>query len=646
MPTQLALRSVAGRLGGLRRPRLGPESSICLFCSLFAWPFRPQGARQVRRNLISRRHESTTSNSNPRAELEEALLDLKKHAANYVNLSRLHLALQGLRQKAGEESIRVAILGLANGVESGKTAKEVLRLLVADPLKEEEDWEKRLAEHDPRQPLVVRIAAEKQADISTVNISKTNLLHEVDVSSPTLNDFNLELLIMEVNLSAGASGEGSVQTTEDAILVPTVDIQSYTNRYTPIRTPVHKSLIIAHGIMGAASVVTLPVLQGKDTAWAAVDLPGFPLSDTINDSFQPINVAQAAEGLKLFRENLGNAMEYEHAWFESKLSSLANWLKTGVQGEAGVTKPAVRKLIASLLQNALAEIQAEEARQLATELALKRRTGAGTKDSLHQGLVEWAQNAHTELRDELDLAFSGKRWRKLGWWKLFWRVDDVAFLTTDILNQRFLPTSEKDLIYLTGRIKQSCASLQSRDLVFSQPISQPEPGVELTTTPPTAIDPVDAKTPTPVAAHYSGLKWPTHISFTRRYLQNETVPALQALAQKLVLQAMTTSGLTTSLAALVYVSSFAAGLYEAGAVAALGIVWSLRRMQRKWETARSFWEGEVREEGRKAVRGVEASVAAVLDASKAGEAPTDGVEEMRKARGLVAKAEDALARLR
>ena len=44
------------------------------------------------------------------------------------------------------------------------------------------------------------------------------------------------------------------------------------------------------------------------------------------------------------------------------------------------------------------------------------------------------------------------------------------------------------------------------------------------------------------------------------------------------------------------------GLYEAGAFAALGIIWSLRRMQKKWEAARSFWENEVREEGKKAVR--------------------------------------------
>jgi hypothetical protein len=94
-----------------------------------------------------------------------------------------------------------------------------------------------------------------------------------------------------------------------------------------------------------------------------------------------------------------------------------------------------------------------------------------------------------------------------------------------------------------------------------------------------------------------------------------------------------------------YLSSFASTLYEAGAVAALGIVYSLGRMQRKWEAARSFWEGEVREEGRKAVRGAEESVAAVLE-NNGGSNETLDTGELQKTRGLIARAEDALARMK
>ena len=139
-------------------------------------------------------------------------------------------------------------------------------------------------------------------------------------------------------------------------------------------------------------------------------------------------------------------------------------------------------------------------------------------------------------------------------------------------------------------------------------------------------------------------KWPTHIPFTKQYLLGETVPALQALAQKLVVQTLGTSTITTSLAGLMYLSSF--GAYEAGAVGALGLVWSLGRMQKKWETARNFWEGEVREEGRKAVRAVESSVAQALDRAKELSHGGATIDDIRHVRELVRKAEDALARLK
>jgi hypothetical protein len=89
-----------------------------------------------------------------------------------------------------------------------------------------------------------------------------------------------------------------------------------------------------------------------------------------------------------------------------------------------------------------------------------------------------------------------------------------------------------------------------------------------------------------------------------------------------------------------YVSSVSTGLYECGAVAALGVVWSLRRMQGKWETARKFWEGEVREEGRRAVRGVEGVVGDVLVTSQP---RLEGDAELQRAIEAVSRAEAALA---
>ncbi|KAM0328671.1 hypothetical protein ACHAQA_005083 [Verticillium albo-atrum] len=636
MTSRIPLRSIAGRsvVPSLRsRPSLA-RTPACLFCALVPG----SRAASLARKPTSRRFQSSVSNpSNPRSELVDTLLELQKHAPSYINLSRLQLALQGLRQAPGEESIRVAILGLANGGEAGKTAKDLLRLLLADPLASEQEWERQIATHDPRQPLVVRIRQpqQREEEVGRLTISKTNLLHELEVSRPGLNRLNLELLLTEVSpLTGGAAGELGAVDAEEAVLVPTVDIPSNTGRFNPITTPVHKALVVTKGLMGAATVASLPVLQNKDSVLAAVDLPGYTAQQDVGTTFQPIDVAAGGKGVDLFRENIGNAMEYERLWNGSNIPALVSWLKTGAEAEDGTTKPALRQLIASLLNNTSAAIQDEEARQLGGLLSIRTTTSPGST-TLNRGLATWSQEAHEELQQQLDLAFAGRRWRKLGWWKLFWRVDDVGYLTSEILSQRFLPGAERELVYLAGRIEQASVAVSNGPPVYAQPLPESEQLATAEAAPKITSSPAELS------------KWPTHISFTRRYLHSETVPALQALAQKLVLQASTTSALTTSLAALLYASASVTTLYEAGAVAALGIVWSLRRLQTKWESAREFWEGEVREEGRKAVRGAEASVAATLDGNENGVAQADeALEERELARQLTEKATDALSRMK
>lgn len=623
-------------IGALLRTKKPQVSSICPFCSVS--PFNRDRSR-TRRNVVSRPFQSTSAATNPRVELEQALLELSKHAPAFINLSRLQLALQGLRQTPGQEAVRVAILGLANGSDAGRTAKNVLRVLLADPLEDEQEWERQLKDHDPSKPLIVRVGPISQAK-GSLNISRTSLVHEVHVSSAEWNGLNLELLFMQVNIPVAATGEVSLQTVEDAILIPTVDIPSAENRVTPLTTPVHKALIVADGMMGAVNLTAVPVLENKDSILTAVDLKGVD-KDQLEASFEVFDLTRASKGIELFRSGPGNGIAYERQWFASNLPALVTWIKSGLKASDETTKPAVRKLIASLLQTTLAEVQAEESRKL-SKLVRASTYSPIASQSLNEGLASWAQKAHSELQNELDLAFTGRRWRKLGWWQLFWRVDDVAMLTNEMLSQRFLPTAEQELVYLTGRI----AEVAQNPPQYPQPVSVRG---ELDSVPEVRrLGSGELAPMVPVHPPSALPKWPGHIAFTRRYLQNETIPALQALAQKLILQSLGTSGITTSLAALLYISSFSSTIYEAGAVAALGIMWSLGRLQKKWEAARSFWEGEVREEGRKAVRGAEESVAEVMEGGKAAEEDValEGTEELTKARELVAKAEDALARMK
>ncbi|KAH8879607.1 hypothetical protein GQ53DRAFT_738383 [Thozetella sp. PMI_491] len=635
MPPRLGLRPalVPGRNHSVLLPR--GRASVCLFCSLSPRPL-PSLRATKRRLAWPRRAQSTDASTpapstplNTRKDLEDALIQLQKQAANYVNLSRVQLALRNLRQPPGDESIRVAILGMANGVNAGETAKKLSKLLLADPLSGGEDWERQLEDHDIAQPLVIRVGRESSHDSGPLKLAKDELLPEIQVSSPPLNEGKLELLVMEVNPLTDGVDEG-IPALEESVLVPTVDIPtSNTGRFTPITTPVHKALLVGDGIRGAASVLSLPFLESKSTVTAAINFRQYNSEDTSDYPFITVDTDMAENGLILFRENISNAMKANHLLTESNIGTVKEWLKAGSMSNEEGTKEAVRNLVQSVLESTRAAITVAEARQLSSSLGAKVSSGAFV--NLTQGVSDWAQTAHEELQEQLEAAFTGRRWRKLGWWKLFWRVDDVAMLSSEIVSQRFLPQAERGLVYLAGRIREAGVTTNKEGPVYPGP-ALPAP----------ASDNGKARVQsTPKVEH----KWPTHIPLTRSYILDTTIPALQALAQKLIAQSLGTSTVTTILGGLTYLSGF--GLYEAGAVAGLGVVWSLRRLQKKWETAREYWHGEVREEGRKAVRASEASVLEVLDRATQGTADQAvEISELRRARDLVQRAEDALVRLK
>lgn len=529
-------------------------------------------------------------------------------------------------------------MGLAPGAGAGQKAKDVLRMILTDPLQDEQEWERQLKDHDPKNPLIVRIRSTEEQR-STLTVTKSSLLSEVNVSSAEWNHLNLELLFMETHLPEFARDEQTrAIEVEESILVPKVGIPSAEDRVTPVTTPVHQAILVGDGFKGSVNVTAVPIPEGEESVLKVVDLEGIPRMQ-LAPPFELVDISAADKGVSLFRKSSSNAIEYERLWFDSGLPALTKWLKSGVSSSDETTKPAVRELVASLLDNVLARCELENRREIKH---IYQETPVGQEEpifspTLNRAVSEWSQKAHAELQDELDLAFTGRRWRKLGWWQLFWRVDDVAMLTNEMLNQRFLPTAERELVYLAGQIAQAAKA----DQKYPQPHSVSGANPELKQLGSGELEPFVSVHTRPALP-----KWPGHIAFTRRYLQNETVPALQALAQRLVVQSLATSGLTTSLGALLYISSYS--IFEAGAVAALGVVWSASRLQKKWDAARSFWEGEVREEGRKALRGVEESVVAVTNSEK----PQERVvvdqkgDEINEVRELVTKAQQVLQRMK
>jgi hypothetical protein len=497
---------------------------------------------------------------------------------------------------------------------------------------------------------------------------QSSLLPTLSVPSLFLKTHSLEILISSLRLDANLHENGSTSgkvSLKELVLVPSLDTPTSANgRFSVVTYPVHKALIFGEGVQGAVAYGrytagrTLEDLPLEDLAKVVMDLPA-PSSASKDEatsnttSIATVNVQLASSAIVKIRQSLENAAVYEQRWFLSGISPVSRWLASGsVVDEAEKLKPAVRNLIISLLDEAEARINREESDRrsaIANSRALEQ-----IRQALRSALASWAERAHTELRDELDIAFSGKRWRRLAWWKLFWRVDDVGMIAEEVLSRRWLIEAEKEIIWVAGRIEES-------ELVKAQFGGH---AVGNASTPKVELDPesglprtfLDAPELPPFselrASYPSGddqaplpplRPWPLDIPMARSRILTVTIPPLQSCAQTLLLQMLSTSALTSALAALLYISSFS--LYESGVVAALGLIWSLRRLQKKWETTKREWQEEVREEGRRAARGTEKAVWEVLE--HVGRAPKvlEGEDERKKAWEILVAAREALGKL-
>lgn len=577
----------------------------------------------------------------PAQELHRALSELQKSAASYVNVSRLQLALRGLEQGPGNETIRIAVLAYPGSL---RRVRELIRVLLADPLKQEEEWERALLEgEDAERPWLIRLN-EQVKEQTQIMGPRGGLMTELNVASPVLKGHGIEILAMEADPLSWSQEERS--DAGDAILVPSVEAPtSSTGRYTHVTTPTHKALIFGNGIRDLSRASVLPKERDPHVIRTVFNIPKAIEESEDNVPFRIIDLEMASSALASFRQSVDNGLTYEHAWFASGLPALLSWLKEGTVPAPNAIKAPVRHLVSSLLSSATMKISAAE--HDAMNATQARQIPSSTLVSLQDASRKWAERAHTELRDELDIAFAGHRWRKLGWWKLFWRVDDVSMIASDILSQRFLREAEQELVFLSGRIAESGIVkhdplLHPRGWAYKAISETPTGSAIGTVSPPPRLSDVVIKPDTDAAITLptSPVPWPVNIPSTRIYLAHTTIPRLQALAQTLVLQTLSTTAFATGCSALIYVSSLTAGVYEAGAVAALGTVWALRRMQGKWEAARAYWEGEVREEGRLAVRGVEGVVSGALVKSEAG--PPEGHEERKAALSAVERARRAL----
>ncbi|KAI4281563.1 MAG: hypothetical protein L6R35_005624, partial [Caloplaca aegaea] len=512
-------------------------------------------------------------------ELYHALSVLQREAAVYTNLSQLRLALRGLESE--NAVTRVAALGGADG----RDTRRLVKVLLADPLAPEAEWEKQLSDHDSAdgRALLIRYGEKLELD------ERHPLLRTLSVPSMNLHNHNLEILVQ-----AASTPSEATDARAQSYLVPGLETPlSATGRYSTLTYPVHKALILSQGLKGITALLA-PRLSarsniGEGMIMAVVDTPWSNLNSH-PQALQPINainLERAEAAIGTIRQSLDNSFNYEHLWFESGLPRVSAWLFEGTEGLPAILKPTVRRLAETLVADVENAIEQEESEQMVKQASSV--VPHSTRELMSNFLANWAEAAHTELRNELDLAFAGKNWRKLAWWKLGWRVDDITHIASNILRESWLVDADRGIIYLAGRIEQAGLLPSSVSADTQKPDSNPyaeiptnskpsEPSI-FTTAPEkimfSDMFPASPPSPTTHPLSLSSLnEYPIpSIGQHRHRLLVTTIPPLQSLAQRLLLQALSTTALTSSLSALIYISISTTSVYEAGAVAALGAVW-------------------------------------------------------------------------
>jgi hypothetical protein len=136
--------------------------------------------------------------------------------------------------------------------------------------------------------------------------------------------------------------------------------------------------------------------------------------------------------------------------------------------------------------------------------------------------------------------------------------------------------------------------------------------------------------------------WPLAIHFTRQKLLHTLVPSLQSRAQSLLAQSLSTISATSALGIWLYIATSGSMLAESGAIAALGLVWTLRRLQKKWEGERETWEAEVREHGRVVLSEVEDVLRSVVRENERGVLRSSDLEDWSRAKEALMQVKKAL----
>lgn len=645
------------RLNGAGLSHILDDLFYCPACSIWRrrCTIRDLPLRAPRKRNASTVSSSTAVNATKtiplgNKQLYESLGEVKKKAYGQVNLSRLQLAIQSLETE--NPTTRVAVLGL----NVSATARRLVRLLLADALTAEEQWETRLVSesHDFSRGLLIRYGQSPDSSLQQAQQPFPTLL----IPAPVLQRNNIELLVSSVNAPLGSGGLANGTTTpSDAFLSPTVSTPTNASgRQTTINQPVHKSLIVAkdlNELMGVTRLFASTRFSSKSEAQmvdVVVNLTGVTGKQV--EQVTVVDAQKAEAGLQALRLSVGNATTYEHNWLDSGMPFLSNWLTLASAQERAALSTPVKNLIASLLDSATSAIDAQKME--AVRSAEAKSLNENTRATLERAISDFSYFAHAELQSGLATAWSSRNWRKLAWYKLFWRVDDVSLILTDLISSAWLPRTEKAGYEISGRLLQAGIPPSGFEEVPAKvKVVAVEEPVKATMEPvavagvahggSSTVVPIPGQTD--LVLQQSRANPPslaTAISIARQSVMSRAITELTLSAQQIVLKTLSISGLSAGLSSLAYFSITAGSVYESATIVALGTAYALRRMQGDWQTQCKALEDGLLDAGRTVLRQTEERMRELVrHAGKVEDDPTE-TKKWKEASEAVEKAKQAL----
>ena len=567
--------------------------------------------------------------------------------------------------------IRVAVVGV-NGT---RAARRVVRLLLADglDLDGERGWERRLLDDGGgvsgvgRGGLLIRYGETVSSSL-TGGTGRTTV-PVMQVPAEILRRNNIEILISEIGTTSSEEGDrrGAVVPVE-TFLSPTVGTPVDGNgRHITLSQPVHSCLVVADGLDELVSVSELLSRSNASPAdreliRLCVELGDVTTQSPDGGSVITFDGTKAEGALKMVRESLSKAAEYTSQWNESGLPLLTKWLGLSFSsGSGGSLAGPVRRLITSVLDSASTTLQLESER--ASAISTTRLLGRSSviRATLDDAVSAFSRNAHQELQSGLTSAWKSRNWRKLAWYKLFWRVDDVGLIISDLVSNAWLPRTERSMYELSGRFTQAGISpieietpVLATEVVPEAIASEVHPVLLATAT---LASTADIKTE-PVLVNRDGhvrvsmtpspqpVPVASTISRSRHGYLNHSIADLTSTAQQLVFRTLSITGLSAGLSGLTYYSLAAGSLYEAGTIFAVGTAYALWRMQSDWQRSCKLFEDGLMETGRTTIRQLEQKLRKLISDSE-GVTEGDFEEQSRKAAAeAVAHAKKALQSLR